>query len=175
MRTVCHFSSKFNIWRKRKRHVSSPLSIISLHWSISLRLVLQAILSLTEHTFSIQHEYISKMTTVYNVLAQRNRYLRSVLLQNEVKIFTKACKIRMSSPVFTLLIHRFIKRFRITLTLCQNIMYQELFTGKVKQHVNENVCRDVKWAAAPQNQQNDMCAQRRLRSDWISMPSLCAH
>ena len=28
------------------------------------------------------------------------------------------------------------------------------------------------WAAARQNQQNDLCAQRRLRSDWAS-PGIC--
>ena len=35
------------------------------------------------------------------------------------------------------------------------------------------------WAAAWQNQQNDLCAQRRLRSAWTSTHSdqslLCAH
>ena len=35
------------------------------------------------------------------------------------------------------------------------------------------------WTAARQNQQNDMCAQRRLRSAWASAQSdqslLCAH
>ena len=31
--------------------------------------------------------------------------------------------------------------------------------------------RNIKWAASWQNQQNDLCAQRRLRSAWVSAQS----
>ena len=42
-----------------------------------------------------------------------------------------------------------------------------------------NTMDGIKWAAAWQNQQNDLCAQRRLRSAWASAQSdqsfRCSH
>ena len=33
-----------------------------------------------------------QLLLIYNILAQRNSYIRSVIIQNKVKIFAKACK-----------------------------------------------------------------------------------
>ena len=46
-----------------------------------------------------------------------------------------------------------------------------LFTDQNKDHFSVLVSRKVIWATSWQNQQNDMCAQRRLRSAWPSAES----
>ena len=56
-------------------------------------------------------------------LAQQNRYVRPILLQNKVTILTKVCKNRTSWRVCTL--YRYNKRFCITVKLSQSIMYQQ--------------------------------------------------
>ena len=55
---------------------------------------------------------------------RETRYLRTVLLQNKVRIVTKACTNRMTGCVFTL--YRYNKRFHITVTLCRNMMSQHM-------------------------------------------------
>ena len=120
----CTLSNDFPVWSDsllsawRKDWVLSyPLSAQRRLWSGWADA--QADLSLHR---AHSHFVISRLILlfIHHVLAQRNRHLRSGLLQNKVTIFTKACK---KSHVLT----RFHnKRFRVTVIVCQNVVHRQL-------------------------------------------------